>query len=390
MSNGIRLHMLGLPHTITRNEFSHCAFTGKVLRFAPMMRSRGFEVFHYGVETSESGADRDINVFSKDEWLALRIDSYKFLHPALSHDQVVEKLNDHTQFVGDLGNMTTPLYQEFNRRLTDLLKENYRNFSTDIVCLPFGPAHEIAIGSLNCVAVETGIGYNNAYKNYRIYESYAQMHTDVERNSPPNYWFVCPNYYNVLEFPMSLSPRPNTVGFFGRIGEMKGCGVIVEIAKRMPHVQFILCGQGDVTPYLGQPNIQYKAPISGSERGEYLGSLTALIAPTRFAEPFCGVSVEAQLCGTPVISHDHGALCETVEMFKTGVRAHTLADFCYGIQMAIDGKFDRNYIRERAVRLYDMYNVAKQYDYTFRSILDIHNGKNGWYSPDTHIGNLLI
>ena len=56
--------------------------------------------------------------------------------------------------------------------------------------------------------------------------------------------------------------------------------------------------------------------------------------------------------------------------------------------MAIDGKFDRNYIRERAVRLYDMYNVAKQYDYTFRSILDIHNGKNGWYSADTYVGCL--
>ena len=379
--------MLGLPHTITRNEFSHCAFTGKVLRFAPMMRSRGFEVFHYGVETSESGADRDINVLTKKEWLDLRIDSYKFLHPALSHDQVVEKLNDHTQFVGDLGNITTPLYKEFNRRLAEFLKENCRNFSTDIICLPFGPAHEDAIRSLNCVAVETGIGYPNSYKNYRIFESYAQLHKTMI-NGPQNYWFVCPNYYNILEFPLSLSPRPNTVGFFGRICNVKGCGIIVEIAKRMPHVQFILCGQGDVTPYLSLPNIQYKEPISGSERGEYLGSLTALIAPSKFVEPFCGVSVEAQLCGTPVITNDYGALCENVEMFKTGFRGHTLADLCYGIQMAIDGKFDRNYIRERAVRLYDMYNVAKQYDYTFRSILDIHNGKNGWYSPDTYVGCL--
>jgi len=38
-----------------------------------------------------------------------------------------------------------------------------------------------------------------------------------------------------------------------------------------------------------------------------------------------------------------------------------------------------------------MYNVARQYEYVFRSILDVHTpGKNGWYSPDTHIGSLLI
>jgi len=60
----IRLHMLAVPHTITNKEFSHCAFTGKVLRFCPMMRSRGFEVYHYGVETSESNATKQIDLFT--------------------------------------------------------------------------------------------------------------------------------------------------------------------------------------------------------------------------------------------------------------------------------------------------------------------------------------
>jgi hypothetical protein len=53
--------------------------------------------------------------------------------------------------------------------------------------------------------------------------------------------------------------------------------------------------------------------------------------------------------------------------------------------MALDGKFDREYIRERAVKLYGMDEVAKKYEYTFKSIMDIHNGKNGWYSPDSYI-----
>jgi len=77
----IRLHLPSIPHTITCSEFSHCAFTGKVQRFSPMMRSRGFEVFHYGVETSESGADKDIQIFTKQEWHMLRIESCKIIHP---------------------------------------------------------------------------------------------------------------------------------------------------------------------------------------------------------------------------------------------------------------------------------------------------------------------
>jgi len=48
-----------------------------------------------------------------------------------------------------------------------------------------------------------------------------------------------------------------------------------------------------------------------------------------------------------------------------------------GVQMALDGKFDRQYIHDRAMRLYDMYNVAKQYAYVFKTINNVHNGKGG-------------
>lgn len=383
----IRLHILGIPHTITRDEYSHCAFTGKVQRFSPMMKSRNFEVYHYGVETSISGADKDIDILSKSEWENLRIESYMVLHKELSREEVTLKLKDPTQFVGDLANLNTPLYTVFNERLRDALIKNYRSVKTDIICLPFGPAHEHAIQGLNMVAVESGIGYPNSYKNYRIFESYAKLHIMLNaHNKPPqNYWFVVPNYYNVSEFSLSLTPKKNTVGFFGRINNIKGVNILVAIAKRMPHIQFIICGQGDPTPYLTESNITYKLPIHGSERSEYLGSLSALIAPSNFAEPFCGVSVEAQLCGTPVITSDCGAVVENVEAFKTGLHCHTLADYCYGITMAIDGKFDRTYIRNRAVKLYDMYNVAKQYEYTFKNILNISNGNDGWNYNESYI-----
>uniref|UniRef100_A0A6C0K6V0 Glycosyl transferase family 1 domain-containing protein n=1 Tax=viral metagenome TaxID=1070528 RepID=A0A6C0K6V0_9ZZZZ len=386
----IRLHILALPHTVTNDDFSHCAYTGKVLRFPEMMMSRGFEVYHYGVEGSTTGATRDIQLMTRDEWDFFRVQSYKFLHPEVSHDNAVNHLADHKSFIGDLGNWSTPLYIEFNDRLRPILQANYRSTKTDIVCLPFGISHDRALKDLNMVVCESGIGYNDSTRNYRIFESYAWLHHELAKSGKwgQNYWFVVPNYFDARHWPLSLTPKLNTVGFFGRIYDGKGCHIVMEVASRMPHVQFILCGQGNPEPFMKHPNIVYKPPISGKERGEYLGSLTALLAPTMFIEPFCGVAVEAQMCGTPVLTQDYGAQTETVENLKTGVRCHTLQDYVLGVQLAIDGKFDRQYIHERAVKLYDMFEVGKKYEYTFKCIMDVHNGTNGWYSKTSHLNAL--
>jgi glycosyltransferase involved in cell wall biosynthesis len=385
----IRLHILGIPHTITRDEYSNCAFTGKVLRFSPMMRSVGYEVYHYGTETSNSGADVQVDIFTLDEFKKFKYDSYKGLFPNLTDDEINNKLKDPKQFVGELANVNTIIYKEFNIRLRESLKLNYRSNSTDIICLPFGPAHEDAIKGMNYAAVETGIGYANAYKDFRIYESYAKMHFDYykcnQSNIIVNYWFVCPNYYDVDEWVYNEKPEKIRIGFFGRILPIKGINIFIEIARRFPDVEFVVCGQGDPSIFSQTPNIKYMEPLNGKDRTKYLNSLTALITPSKFIEPFCGVSVEAQLCGTPVISPDCAVFVENIEQFKTGLWCHTLADYCKGVQMAIDGKFDRQYIRKRAVKLFDMYNVAKKYDYVFKTILNIYNGTNGWYSNDSYI-----
>ncbi len=383
----IRLHLLGLPHTITTDEYSHCAFTGKIKRFAPMMRSIGYEVYHYGNETSESGADVQIDILSLNEFNSLRKSSYKTLHKETPDEEIDAILADKTQFIGDLANINTPLYTIFNERLRVKLQENYRSKQTDIVCLPFGPGHENAISGMDYACVESGIGYNNAYKDFRIYESYAVKHFDTGRfgKQHVNYWFVCPNYYDITHWPFNDTPIKKRIGFFGRITDLKGIAIIVELAKKFPDVEFIVCGQGNLSAYPSLPNLIYQAPLHGTDRGKYLSSLTALLAPSLYLEPFCGVSVEAQLCGTPVITHDNGAFVENVEQFKTGLRCSTLSDFCYGIQMALDDRFDRKYINQRAVKLWDMYEVAKKYDYALKSINDVFNGTNGYYSNNVNI-----
>jgi len=388
----IRLHLLAVPYTITTDEYSHDAYAGKVKRFSPMMRSRGFEVYHYGIETSESGATKEIDLMTKEEWTKLRIETFQFLEPGLSLEEATKKHYDKKQPIGVLWHLCSPLIIEFNRRLKIKLKENYRNPRTDIVCLTTGITYDPAIVDMNYTMVETGIGYStmNKYTDFKIFESYSWMSNQLgnTHKNPHNYWFVIPNYFNTNEFKLTLQPCIKKVAFLGRLCTGKGCSIIIEIARRFPNLVFSLCGSGDPSPFLMEKNIVYKEPIHGSERSQYLGDCIAVLCPSKFLEPFCGVAVEAQLCGTPAITSDWGGMTETVEQFKTGLRCHTLADYCLGIQMALDGKFDRNYIRERAVKMFDMYNLAYNYEYVFKTVLDVLTpGKNGWYSPDSHIKN---
>ena len=72
------LHLPAIPHTIASAAYSHCAFAGKVLRFPRMMMSVGYEVYHYGVEGSETV---NIDLLSREEWEDLRRQSYAELYP---------------------------------------------------------------------------------------------------------------------------------------------------------------------------------------------------------------------------------------------------------------------------------------------------------------------
>ena len=68
MNKKPRLHMLGLFHTKTNLDYSHCAFTGKVLRFPKMMQQYGYDVIEYSNEGSTSNATEQVNIFNNSEY----------------------------------------------------------------------------------------------------------------------------------------------------------------------------------------------------------------------------------------------------------------------------------------------------------------------------------
>ena len=172
----------------------------------------------------------------------------------------------------------------------------------DIICHPFGHAHSRLLHDFPTnIHVETGIGYPTLVQGtMRIFESYAwrHYHCAKEDRQGTNYEWVIPNYFEIDDWEPRYEPG-SYIAFLGRITSCKGLDTILEIAK-YTNKKIVLHGQGDPTPWL-HPNIEYRGPISGRERSEFMRNAICSLMPTNFIEPFGGSGVEGLLCGTPLI-----------------------------------------------------------------------------------------
>lgn len=360
----MRLHLLGLPHTVTTDEFSHCAFTGKVKKFSPMMRPLGYELVHYGVEGAQSGANEQIDLMSREEQYAL-----------LGH-----RYDDKSRFHEAGLSMHAPVFVEFNRRLRERLEAEVR--PGEIVLNTYGYGHHDGVQTHAGVNIESGIGYPDCYLPFRVYDSYAWQAFQQGKHGwhGSAYEWVVPNYFDVSEWPLQATPQ-GYVLYFGRICEVKGCRVVSEMARHMPDTEFVLCGQGDPTPYLTSPNIRYLEPVHGRVRAEVLGNASVVLMPTQYIEPFGKVAIEAMLCGTPVLASDHGAFIETITPGVTGYRCRVLHDWISGVALA--QRLNRPAIAAHAASRYSLDVVAKQYDAVFQQLDGLHSGKHWYTYPST-------
>jgi glycosyltransferase involved in cell wall biosynthesis len=128
-------------------------------------------------------------------------------------------------------------------------------------------------------------------------------------------------------------------------------------------------GHGD--PALITHGGEYLGPVSAEERNEWMSRASALICPTLYIEPFGSIAVEAQLCGTPVVSTAFGGFIETVEHGKTGFHCNYIGEFVRGLQDCEN--LDRKYIRDRAVENYSYHNVKHKYQRYFDRLMLLWN-----------------
>ena len=351
------LHLPGLFHTQETEAFDHCAFTGKVRRFVPMMRALGWRVILYSNEGSTVDATEHV--------------------PMLSREQFAELYGakEATAFHGDHATIGSAGHAAFEEALIPALRARVQ--PGDIILHPFGHAHQVLLAEFpEQVHVESGIGYPIVMDGtFKVFESYAWMHYHQGKADRwgANYEWVVPNYFDPADWPLGEGTG-GYLAFLGRICKEKGLDVIRAIADHSP-LPIVLHGQGDASQWQ-HPMIRYAGPIVGRERARFLGGARAALMPTQFVEPFGGSGVEALLCGTPLIASDWGAFTETVTPGVNGFRPRTLQ----GWLDAIDGAqvLDRSAIATAARARYCLATVGEQYDRIFRDLLDLRGA--GWYT----------
>lgn len=354
------LHLVGIFHTQHTLAYSHCAFTGKALRFSKMMQPYGYTVVEYANEGSESYAHEKVPLLSAVELQTL---------VAQKHAN-----RGSSNFHGDLAALGSPWHSEFEKRLIIELKKRVQ--PGDIICHPFGHAHADLVNVFpHNPHVETGIGYpTTMLKSFKIFESYAwrHFHCGKDGRQGSHYEWVIPNYFDLDDWVPSTAPG-QYFAFLGRISKCKGLDTIYELAHYVDK-KIVLCGQGDHTRWK-HPNIDYRGPISGNARSTFMQNAICSLMPTEFVEPFGGSGVEGLLCGTPLVSTDYGAFTETVQHGVNGYRCKTLCDWLEALDQV--GQLDRQAIATAARERYSLQTCGAQYARAFQQISDLH--KAGWY-----------
>lgn len=340
----MRFHLPALPGQPTTVSNSCCAYTQKVRKFAKMMMERDHEVYLYGGNNNDAPCTEYIECYTAEA-------------PIPFEDHIWKSQN-------------ILVAQEINRRLS---KEK-----DEFLCLIAGRCQFALAQMVPLLPVEFGIGYSAPFSPYRVFESYAWMHTvygaavhDASTADGRFFDVVIPNYFDIEEFPYSRE-KDDYFLFVGRLIERKGINIASQAAEKAG-VRLLIAGEGDFRPNYGE----FLGKTEPNERGELMSKARALLVPTTYIEPFGGVHVEAMLCGTPVITTDWGAFTETFTHGKQGYRCRTLGEFIWAIDNlnSLDLPSD---IREYAQKNFSLEAIAPKYEAYFEQLLTLY--QEGWNS----------
>lgn len=382
---GYRFHVLGPSHLPVSRQYNACAFTQKIVKMCHMLRAHNHTVFLYGAE----GTDRDLAThWIQTHTLAdIRRDfgdaDYSGPH-AIGYDWQGHGKGFRHDF-----ETPRPCTRQFYDATIEAIRRVQRD--DDFVLATLGTHHRPITDALNLTLVaEPGIGYRGSYARFRAFEShYIQYFTYGSQNPGKGLngdWYhrVIPNYYDTRDFPFrNVATMPPYYLFLGRLIARKGLGVAIETSRRLG-LRLVIAGQGHQGWFPGNrtlfdqsgnaytltPHMQFVGYANATYRAQLMQGATAVFTPTLFLEPFCGVAVEAQLCGTPVITSAFGAFVDTVQHGVTGFRCNTLADFMTAAILVT--RLNRTYIHTRAVDMFSMPNVALQYERWWHDLYDVY------------------
>lgn len=179
------------------------------------------------------------------------------------------------------------------------------------------------------------------------------------------------------EFPVVKRPD-NYVCFIGRFDREKNPHLAIELAINFG-IKIKVAGKIDflgeryfkeeVKPYFRHPLVEYLGEITQPERIKFLAKAKLNLHPTGFREPFGLTVLEAAYCGTPTMAIARGSMPELIEEGKTGLLVEDFVEGYHQIEECF--AMDRNYIANRARKLFNYQIMTKQYVRAYKRVLRI-------------------
>jgi len=366
-----RFHILAIPHTISLRDYNACPFTQRTVRLCALLKQRGHHVVHYGHEDSQVVCDEQVAVTGR-EVLAIAYGGHDWRRlgpPDYRPD-------DHA-------------YRVFNANAIAAVRP--RKQPGDFLLCMAGPAQlPVADAHREMLVCEPSIGYARGhFAPLKIFQSYAILHAylglaAVERLSNAM-WYdaVIPNFFDLDDFDFAAR-KDDFFLFLGRVGDAKGIGIAVEIVEAVGG-RLVVAGPGSldgIRTRSGRPIAGYVEQVGVVDvetRKRLLARAKAVLLPSLFVEPFCGVQIEAMLSGTPVISTDWGAFAEYNLHGVTGYRCRTFEQFTWAarhietIQPAA--------CRAWAADNFSMARAAPMFDEYFCAASNLY-WRDGWYEEN--------
>ncbi len=183
-------------------------------------------------------------------------------------------------------------------------------------------------------------------------------------------WTMIPNGVPLARYTFRPDVAPDApLVFLGRVEEIKGPHVAIEIARRTGR-KLIIAGnipddkrawvEAHVLSHVDGDQVTYVGPVNDEQKNALLGEAVAFLMPILWEEPFGIVMAEAMACGTPVLGMRRGAVPEVVKDGETGF----VVDDLDGLVQAIARlpTLDRRASRARVEALYSDQAIVDAYE----------------------------
>lgn len=190
-------------------------------------------------------------------------------------------------------------------------------------------------------------------------------------------WHFVPNCTSLDHYQFQREIESDApLMFLGRIEEIKGTHLAIEVARRSG---FKICIAGNVPadqqhyfesrikPFLDDQNIVYVGPVDDVKKNALLGRARALLMPVLWDEPFGIVMVEAMACGTPVVGLDRGAVPEVVQDGVCGFVRRDMDGLVEAVARL--GEIDRRHCREHVERQFSDIVLTERYLSAYRDVI---------------------